>query len=78
MVWGILVITIAAAAQQPSPMSDAELSQHLGAIRGQLANSAIDLGRREGLRRTWPRRSIRGAGGRRSRVASPARARRST
>jgi hypothetical protein len=49
MAWGILIVTMAAAAQQPAPMSDAELSQHLASIRAQLANPGIDLGRRAGL-----------------------------
>jgi hypothetical protein len=49
MVWGILVVTMAAAAQQPAPMSDAELSQHLTTVRAQLVNPALDLGRREAL-----------------------------
>jgi hypothetical protein len=49
MVWGILVVTMAAAAQQPAPMSEDELSQHLTTARAQLANPALDLGRRESL-----------------------------
>ncbi len=44
----ILAVAIAAAAQQP-PMSDAELSQHVASVRGQIANPAIDLARREVL-----------------------------
>lgn len=49
MVWWILVVTMAAAVQQPAPLSDAELSQHLTTVRAQLANPALDLGRRESL-----------------------------
>jgi tetratricopeptide (TPR) repeat protein len=49
MGWGILIVTMAATAQQPAPMSDAELSQHLATVRAQLANPGLDLGRREGL-----------------------------
>ena len=49
MVWGILVVTMAAAAQQPAPVSEAELSQHLTTVRAQLVNPALDLGRRETL-----------------------------
>ena len=36
-------------AQQPAPMSDAELSQHLTTVRAQIANPTLDLGRREEL-----------------------------
>ncbi len=48
MSWCVLVLTASLAAQQP-PMSDAELSQHVAAIRSQLANPGIDLARREAL-----------------------------
>ena len=49
MGWCILIVTMAATAQQPAPMSDAELSQYLATVRSQLANPGLDLGRREGL-----------------------------
>lgn len=49
MVWSILVVTMAAAAQQPAPVSEAELARHLATVRAQLANPALDLGRRETL-----------------------------
>jgi tetratricopeptide (TPR) repeat protein len=48
-IWSILIVTMAAAAQQPAPMGDAELSQHLANVRAQLVNQGIDLSRREGL-----------------------------
>ncbi len=47
--WGILFVTMAAAAQQPAPMGEAELSQHLASVRSQLASPGLDLSRREGL-----------------------------
>jgi hypothetical protein len=47
MIWGILIVTMAAAAQPPTPTTDEELSQHLTTVRAQLTNPAIDLGRRE-------------------------------
>ncbi len=46
MAWCALVLAMAAAAQQPAPSSDSELAQHLATVRGQLANPALDLGRR--------------------------------
>jgi hypothetical protein len=49
MSWGILIVAMAAVVQQPTPPSDAELSQHLENVRAQLANPALDQFRREGL-----------------------------
>ena len=47
MVWGLLILTMAGASQPPASSNESEFSQHLTTVRSQLANPALDLGRRE-------------------------------